>query len=244
MPPDADGHQVPAGGGAAVVFYHQADNAAVRSIDDCLAVLSSAGIIRDLILVEIGDDRGAYHIGAAESGLEAVVLSGGQRQPDRFWFLLAQMPEDGEQAFFTVATAALGDDHQKELAQAASSLSRQCSSFRPSGVVEHRVFVPEYGGERELCPVPGYFTQDAVNLVVLPVDQQDPTTTSVPVWLAGGVIFEWHAALSIAAVSCLWSGIDESSGLGLRPTMSGTSDPAVHLVRSWCVTARFVEHCN
>ena len=84
MPPDADGHQVPAGGGAAVVFYHQADNAAVRSIDDCLAVLSSAGIIRDLILVEIGDDRGAYHIGAAESGLEAVVLSGGQRRPDRF----------------------------------------------------------------------------------------------------------------------------------------------------------------
>ena len=244
MPPDADGHQVPAGGGAAVVFYHQADNAAVRSIDDCLAVLSSAGIIRDLILVEIGDDRGAYHIGAAESGLEAVVLSGGQRRPDRFWFLLAQMPEDGEQAFFTVATAALGDDHQKELAQAASSLSRQCSSFRPSGVVEHRVFVPEYGGERELCPVPGYFTQDAVNLVVLPVDQQDPTTTSVPVWLAGGVIFEWHAALSIAAVSCLWSGIDESSGLGLRPTMSGTSDPAVHLVRSWCVTARFVERRN
>lgn len=244
MPPDADGHRVPAGGGAAVVFYHQADNAAVRSIDDCLAVLSSAGIIRDLILVEIGDDRGAYHIGAAESGLEAVVLSGGQRRPDRFWFLLAQMPEDGEQAFFTVATAALGDDHQKELAQAASSLSRQCSSFRPSGVVEHRVFVPEYGGERELCPVTGYFTQDAVNLVVLPVDQQDPTTTSVPVWLAGGVIFEWHAALSIAAVSCLWSGIDESSGLGLRPTMSGTSDPAVHLVRSWCVTARFVERCN
>ena len=244
MPPDADGHRVPAGGGAAVVFYHQADNAAVRSIDDCLTVLSSAGIIRDLILVEIGDDRGAYHIGAAESGLEAVVLSGGQRQPDRFWFLLAQMPEDGEQAFFTVATAALGDDHQKELAQAASSLSRQCSSFRPSGVVEHRVFVPEYGGERELCPVPGYFTQDAVNLVVLPVDQQDPTTTSVPVWLAGGVIFEWHAALSIAAVSCLWSGIDESSGLGLRPTMSGTSDPAVHLVRSWCVTARFVERRN
>ena len=244
MPPDADGHRVPAGGGAAVVFYHQADSAAVRSIDDCLAVLSSAGIIRDLILVEIGDDRGAYHIGAAESGLEAVVLSGGQRQPDRFWFLLAQMPEDGEQAFFTVATAALGDDHQKELAQAASSLSRQCSSFRPSGVVEHRVFVPEYGGERELCPVPGYFTQDAVNLVVLPVDQQDPTTTSVPVWLAGGVIFEWHAALSIAAVSCLWSGIDESSGLGLRPTMSGTSDPAVHLVRSWCVTARFVERRN
>ena len=244
MPPDADGHPVSAGGGAAVVFYHQADSAAVRSIDDCLAVLSSAGIIRDLILVEIGDDRGAYHIGAAESGLEAVVLSGGQRRPDRFWFLLAQMSEDGEQAFFTVATAALGDDHQRELAQAASSLSRQCSSFRPSGVVEHRVFVPEYGGERELCPVPGYFTQDAVNLVVLPVDQQDPTTTSVPVWLAGGVIFEWHAALSIAAVSCSWSGIDESSGLGLRPTMSGTSDPAVHLVRAWCVTARFVEHRN
>lgn len=244
MPPDADSRPVPAGGGAAVVFYHQADNAAVRSIDDCLAALSSAGIIRDLILVEIGDDRGAFHIGAAESGLEAVVLSGGQRRLDRFWFLLAQMPEDGEQVFFTVATAALGDDHQRDLAQAASALSRQCSSFRPSGVVEYRVFVPEYGGERGLCPVPGYFTQDAVNLIVLPVDQQDPTTTSVPVWLAGGMFFEWHAALSIAAVSCSWSGIDESSGLGLRPTMSGTSDPAVHLVRSWCVTARFVEPRN
>lgn len=244
MPPDADGHPVPAGRGATVVFYHQADNAAVRSIDNCLAALSSAGIIRDLILIEIGNDRGAYHIGASESELEAVVLSGGQRRPDRFWFLLAQMPEDGEQVFFTVATAALGDDHQKELAQAASALSRQCSSFRPSGVVEYRVFVPEYGGERGLCPVPGYFTQDAVNLIVLPVDQQDPTTTSIPVWLAGGMIFEWHAALSIAAVSCLWSGIDESSELGLRPTMSGTSDPAVHLVRSWCVTARFVEARN
>ena len=241
MPPDADSRPVPAGGGAAVVFYHQADNAAVRSIDDCLAALSSAGIIRDLILVEIGDDRGAYHIGTAESGLEAVVLSGGQRRLDRFWFLLAQMPEDGEQVFFTVVTAALGDDHQRELARVASALSRQCSSFRPSGVVEYRVFIPEYGAEQGLCPAPGYFTQDAVNLIVLPVDQQDPTTTSVPVWLAGGMIFEWHAALSIAAVSCLWSGIDESSGLGLRPTMSGTSDPAVHLVRSWCVTARFVE---
>lgn len=240
MPPDADGHPVPVGAGAAVVFYHQADSAAVRSIDDCLAALSSAGIIRDLILIEIGDDRGADHIGAAASGLEAVVLSGGQRRPDRFWFLLAQMPEDGEQVFFTVATAALGDDHQRELAQAASALSRQCSSFRPSGVVEYRVFVPEYDGERGLCPVPGYFTQDAVNLIVLPVDQQDPTTTSVPVWLAGGIIFEWHVALSIAAVSCLWFGIDENSGLGLRPTMSGTSDPAVHLVRSWCVTTRFM----
>ena len=214
-----------------LLVYHLEDEATVRCID-CLLELSSAQLIRDLILVGVSNDSVEH--------LEAVVISAGQKRQGRLWSLLGLVSDASKFGVFTIATEELDQEDQLGLAGQSRTIAARCEELRASRIIESRVFIPEYGRALGLAPSLGFFTSRTANLIVLPVDQQSPRHMAIPI-RAADPAFVWHVAMEIVSLTCSWAGT-VGDGIGFEPIMRGVADdPVVEFVRSGYASVNFDE---
>lgn len=215
-----------------LLIYHLEDRVVVGCIESCLLELSAAQLIGGLLLVGVSSSE--------VWDLEATLISAGQIKRENLWSLLRYISDAVKFDVFTIATDGLDEESQLELADRSRDIAARCEAFRSSRIVESRVFVPEYRGELGLAPSQNFFTSRTANLIILPVDQQNPHLMAVPVRAADSS-FIWHVAMEIVSLTCSWAGT-VGDRIGFEPVMSGVAnDPVVRFARSWITAVRFSE---
>ena len=135
----------------------------------------------------------------------------------------------------SVATAALAEQEQAELAQAGEMLRQDLRRTAPpeTSVTLHRVWLPDYGDDH-IAPSPVFVNAAAdAAYVVLPTDRPFGRAMAMPLSFTDGLhAFGWHVAVEVASLAGLWSTMKGAPVELVDHAASGVGTPLVRLVRS------------
>ena len=196
--------------------------------------LSAAGHLRPVMCV-------SYEAPASESqpaldlGRRTRLLDQGAWTSDGLMYSLHGAGELGRVDIVSVATAALVEQEQAELAQAGETLRQDLRRIASSEtqVTLHRVWLPDYGDDH-IAPSPAFVNAAAdTAFVVLPTDRQFDRAMAMPLSVTDDPqAFGWHAAIEIASLGGLWSTMTGAPVELVDHAASGVGTPLVRLVRS------------
>ena len=233
---------LPSGGGhrrVVVVMTHADD----RGVVGALAAwkdLSAASHLRPIMHVEYARSPGSESQ-PLDLGRRMQVLNGGTWSSEALMYTLHGAGELDRIDIVSVATAVLPLELQGDLAEADVMLRGDLRRIAPAetGVLLHRVWVPDYGDDR-LAP-PAAFINAEVDgaFVILPTDRQFERAMAMPVSASESAdAHAWHVAVEIASLSGLWSTMVGAPLEHVEHARGGFGKPLVHLVRSTCRATR------